>query len=242
MVRTLSNSLTRRSLTGWLTPSCARVSACASSAARFTACPMVCANTATRIATPSRKPSWRAVFSMPEPAPLWPPGTALIPAASSAGSERPMPAPTRALRQTTPLTGAVRARCPRATSPAAVTRAPVTAEPARPDAVGEPAGGRREDHDGDREGGDREPGLELAVVHHRDHEDHAHEHRAHHRGVDGHDGGGGRGEGAVAEAGGGRTAERECAAPTTPRRGEGRRRRRRGRGRRPRPSPSRCPG
>ena len=57
MVRTLSNSLTRRSLTGWLTPSCARVSACAWSAARFTACPIVCANTATMIATPSTKPS-----------------------------------------------------------------------------------------------------------------------------------------------------------------------------------------
>src|SRR5674536_364846 len=94
-----------------------------SSAERFTAVPMVWANTATRIATPSRKPSWRAVLSMPAPAPLWPTGTALIPAASSAGSERPMPAPTRALRQSTPERGSVRAMCPKAKRPAALSRA-----------------------------------------------------------------------------------------------------------------------
>ena len=84
------------------------------------------------------------MFSIPDPAPLWPPGTAPIPAESSAGSERPMPAPTRALRQTTPLTGAVRARCPRAMSPAAVTRAPATASQRGPmRSASQPAGGVR---------------------------------------------------------------------------------------------------
>ena len=142
MVRTLSSSVTRRSLIGALMPSCARVSAWPASAERLTAVPIVWANTATMIATPSRKPSWRAVLSMPEPAPLWPPGTALMPAARSAGSERPMPAPTRPLRQSTPESGSVRAMCPRAKRPAALRRAPITAGQRGPmRSVSQPAGG-----------------------------------------------------------------------------------------------------
>ena len=127
MVRASSSAPASLARTGSLREASARTRAWPLSAALFTAPFMVCANTATRIATPSRKPSCRAVLSMPEPAPLTPPGTTLMPAASSAGSESPMPAPTSPLRHRTALSGSVRSREASATRPAAATSAPVTA-------------------------------------------------------------------------------------------------------------------
>ena len=199
MVRAWSSAATRRSLTGGLSPASPRDEGLALVGGLFTAPFMVCAKTATRMATPSRKPSWRAVFSMPEPAPLTPPGTALMPAASSAGSERPMPAPTSALRQSTEPTRVGAREVPeRHETGGRDERAGHRREPGS-DPVRQPAGDRREHQHGGRQDSDGEAGLELRVVHHRDHEDDEHERGAHQRRVHGHDRRARRGEGAPPE-------------------------------------------
>ena len=67
------------------------------------------------------------------------------------------------------------------------------------DPVRQPAGDRREHEHGGRQDGDGEAGLELRVVHHRDHEDDEHERGAHQRRIHGHDRRARRGERAPPE-------------------------------------------
>ena len=97
------------------------------SAARTTLVCMVWPKTATRMATPRRKPSCLLVLSMPEPEPRSPVGSDAMPAEVRHGKVIPRPAPTSAVRQATWTKGSVRITRARKKRPTKLTRAPMTA-------------------------------------------------------------------------------------------------------------------